>query len=1252
MAFAWCCGAPADAEDETLVLTDAQTAGIDGRHWDQTYPGALTVDAVHRSVLLRFPGSAERIAAKLATGLRISKVALALDLGEVDLTGGAGYNMMVSTEVWMKNPPRWHVVAWALRQPWEADSEHGPTFNAYIHGAGYWRHFGATDGDADRFVQPIGQTELSSAHAKGSIDVTACLTDRAYGTDLGERLRAWEERGVLLRKLEEWDAKYMRDGNAYEWEVPTGGCGIRIQEARLEVRFARGAKAAVTLPPPIPLAARVAKLRADGSGGKPTAVMPSSGELKAVAERLRTTKPAWMPEWQWQRVGELRRIGGGGISAWSAAFESGDADKYRELVAGVLATPHRQWKGWEIQSDLLLWYLYRDALPAPVIEHLQAYWRSWLYPDSPAEAMIDTVDAKRIADLYQATGDWRGNCSFFRQRFCYEMSTMNFNHTASMGALLGGVVIGSKEAIKDGSYGLDKLLLRTWAMADGSSQEMFNHYYLSMSHSAQKMFVDFGPTAFDRLVGTLIVDKAIESIASIYHPNLRRGIHSGGRARTSGVLVEQDGVYSELHTLSKKGVLNYLDKPIGTFIHGMSLWGYDVPPGRIALQSLAAPWGAEWVAHMIDDKPLPWWQAAVGWGGGRGSVYLGRHYGLGCGESLGGSFPVVAQWNRKTEAVTDMEDLGTLLVDCAINAPDLVTTSNGVKPQRGHAQIFQYKNRAIICSKPLPDREAILKEAGGKLHGLSTALALFNFQPKLGWTWAIDGKAVPSFPVSIKAGQVITIEDGVSYLGIIPLPATDLGRRDEITIGPGGGGVVEHGSGERVEPAMLITSHNLQMETPLDPDTADWDRICHAATGGFIIEMADRTEYPDVAAFQKHMGEARMEARWDDDKRVLDVSYESSGEIMAMGCDTTGDPGSMLRYRTIGGEPAVYLADGIVRDTPLSQQGSTGRLEKNGAVLISDQKRMAYLQTEPVSGTYVGYNPIPDPVTTWTLSVPGGMTIRADGRLGLARVTACPKENRIRVDYATSAEQVSPFLAKALIVSGVAQRPQVVLNGADRSADCAAITIDGESMFCIPLVDGFTAKDLAAIPRRLARTAYVKEHRADIENSLITDWRLAGPFASSANSGHAAVHAPEKGIDLRAGWEDGTALQPWKPYAAKDGARGLGPVPARTVNLSGQFERDDEAVAYAFTRLVSDADRDVFLLMGSDDGIKVWCNRALVHDHQATRAVLLDEDACSVRLRKGANDVLVKITQGGGGWGFCLRVADELGAPISGVTVE
>ncbi|MBA3683970.1 MAG: hypothetical protein H0W72_01845 [Planctomycetes bacterium] len=1251
------------AQEQTVVIATPQTAGIDGRYWDKTFPGAMTVDAVHRSVLMRFPGAADQIAAKLVSGLRLSKATVVLELGEVELGGAPGYTMRVNTDVWKADPPRWHVVAWALRRPWEADEKRGPTFNAWLNGAGYWQRYGAADSKGDRHEQPIGQTELSHAQPKGEIDVTTCLTGSAFGKDAGARLRAWEDHGLLLRKLEAWDARYMRDGNAYEWNVPNGPCGIRIQAARLEVAFTPGGDAKITLPPAVTLDQREATLRADGPGGGPTAVMPTAAEVRAIAETFRPRKPQWMPDWQWQRMEELRTVGGGEIFEWAGQIASGDPARYQALVDTLLACPPRYWKGWDVQSDLLLWYLYRDALPQPVRDHLQAYWRSWLHPDVPGATMFHPHDAGSTSAWYDKTGDWRGNSSFFRAAYCYGMSTMNFNHTASMGALLGGGVIGAKEAISDGRFGLDHLLLRLWAYLDGNTQEMLDHYYYSITQSAQKMFVDFAPGQADRLRGRMILDRSIELIASAYHPNLRRCVHPGGRARTSGVMVEQDGIYSVLHTLSRKGVLNYLDQPMGTKIHEMNLWGHDFPPGRAALQTLPGAWAEEWVAGVIDEKQLPWWQVSTESvrNGFRNpplwrTVFLGRHYGLGCADVTFGSFPIVAQWNRKAETVRQVEDLGTMLVRFAINTPDLVGTSGGLKPLHGYVGTFQYKNRAIICSKPLADRDSVMKEAGGKLQEMSTNLGLFNLRRDQDWEWYIDGTRVISFPVALKAGQLITIGDGVSYLAIIPLPTTDLGRKDEITIGPGGGGVPDHGSGGRIEP-MLISSRSLQLDAPLDADKADWQRICRGATGGFVIEMADSSEYPDIAAFHEHMRDAKVQTRWSAEESTLHVTYESSGDTMAMGFGTTfgggdvhsvippGDQGKMFRYRTVNGEPA-YLPTGIERDTPLVQQGSTGRLEKNGAVLANDPGRMAYLQTEPASGTYVAYSIVPDPTATWAFTVPGGMAITADGRVGLLRLMTRPAENRIWVDDAGSPEQGSAFMATALVVRGVAKAPTVMRNGKDVTAECRRIELDGKPAFCIPLGEGLSAKDAEMIPQRLQIGANLTNDRRAREATLITDWMLAGPFPSASFNGHEIAYAPESGVDLAKGWKDATGLKPWKAYQPNPNARPLNPTPPRTVNVCGQFARDDEAVGYAYTRLVSDRDRDAYFLMGTDDCVKVWCNGALVHEHRVGRGVTMDQDACRVRLRKGANDVLIKVTQGGGGWGFCLRVTDEFGVPL------
>jgi hypothetical protein len=41
-----------------------------------------------------------------------------------------------------------------------------------------------------------------------------------------------------------------------------------------------------------------------------------------------------------------------------------------------------------------------------------------------------------------------------------------------------------------------------------------------------------------------------------------------------------------------------------------------------------------------------------------------------------------------------------------------------------------------------------------------------------------------------------------------------------------------------------------------------------------------------------------------------------------------------------------------------------------------------------------------------------------------------------------------------------------------------------------------------------------------------------------------------------------------------------------------------------------------------------------------------DQDAVEVELAEGKNTILLKISQGGGGWGFCARVSDKSGIGI------
>ena len=57
---------------------------------------------------------------------------------------------------------------------------------------------------------------------------------------------------------------------------------------------------------------------------------------------------------------------------------------------------------------------------------------------------------------------------------------------------------------------------------------------------------------------------------------------------------------------------------------------------------------------------------------------------------------------------------------------------------------------------------------------------------------------------------------------------------------------------------------------------------------------------------------------------------------------------------------------------------------------------------------------------------------------------------------------------------------------------------------------------------------------------------------------------------------------------------------------------------------------------GSDDGLRLWVNGKLVADHDVPRSLDPHDEHLRLELKKGANHVLAKVGQGGGGWEFEL----------------
>ena len=736
--------------------------------------------------------------------------------------------------------------------------------------------------------------------------------------------------------------------------------------------------------------------------------------------------------------------------------------------------PYRMFTGHHTPLSAHTYLLYQDGMPEPLREHMRRYWEAWLMPGRPYTELQHNqwgIWTKPENSYYAKTGDWRGNHSFYRDSYTRFVSTMNFNNNATQAALLGGSIINDPYAIDDGRFGLEHILLRLWSWYDGTTQESIDHYYLGLTLYSQKAFADLGPTPLDRMMGRNMLMKTMDELASCYHPATRRFIASSGRTGRAEVLGINEGVNCILNTVSKKGALHDVYNPDRL---SMPVAGHDLPPDLVARQQLIGPWMPLWMGNIVDDKPLPFEMTAdfKQWGAFREHPlwkrsYLGHNYGLASLDIGTGNqtVPVMAQWRRDEKPADNLQETGTLLMRYGLNTTEFYdslyhgstqSNANGsVGEQGGSTYTVQWKNKAIVFTSPKKNFKDYARVMPAKITSMQSSIALANYQLNPMWQLYIDGKPMGNqLPVKAKQSSRITIQDGVTYVGIIPIPATDLGRSEEILITDGGKPVDLQGGG-KAAPTLVINSYNYyQPAKPFDMKTADWTAV-DRAYGGFVIEMGDATEYASFADFQRYIAAAKLSLRWDSTAGVLNAVYKSGKDTIEAGFRPEYDGGwdknvpseQCFPYRRANGQ-WPYLPEGIDRDSNYSIQGTAGTLTKNGASLQHQPGLMAYLLTEPVSGNYLFSNPLPDPQFL-DMTAPGGLHLTADGRLGLAQVLVNPKDNTIDVHYAVKPGQVGEDMATALYVTGGKSAPAVKVN--DRTITAKSTLLNGAPALIIPL---------------------------------------------------------------------------------------------------------------------------------------------------------------------------------------------------------
>lgn len=79
-------------------------------------------------------------------------------------------------------------------------------------------------------------------------------------------------------------------------------------------------------------------------------------------------------------------------------------------------------------------------------------------------------------------------------------------------------------------------------------------------------------------------------------------------------------------------------------------------------------------------------------------------------------------------------------------------------------------------------------------------------------------------------------------------------------------------------------------------------------------------------------------------------------------------------------------------------------------------------------------------------------------------------------------------------------------------------------------------------------------------------------------------------------------------------------------------------VGYAYTEIEVSKELTAWLGIGSDDGLKVWLNGELVNDRWQHRISHLDDDVVPLKLKAGANRILLKVQNKTRNWSFVARI--------------
>ena len=188
----------------------------------------------------------------------------------------------------------------------------------------------------------------------------------------------------------------------------------------------------------------------------------------------------------------------------------------------------------------------------------------------------------------------------------------------------------------------------------------------------------------------------------------------------------------------------------------------------------------------------------------------------------------------------------------------------------------------------------------------------------------------------------------------------------------------------------------------------------------------------------------------------------------------------------------------------------------------------------------------------------------------------------------------------------------------------------------------FTAGDIAgrftitAASNDIVVTTTVVVGIEEVPNDgVLRHWLLLGPIPDDGENALEIAHIAEG--TLQPSRDDNTDLGlTWKShYSDKP-----------FIDLFAAFKPNHMVAAYAHLYLKAPDNTSCKLIYGSDDGIRIMLNGALINSLRVRRPAEPNQNQNTITLTPGWNRLLIKVDQGTGSWGFYMRIAPADDMPL------